>query len=58
MNPVAQNMALNMAQNALASGAGLSKKMSQRNMMVKELMAKHHMTLPQASKYIKENNLM
>ena len=35
------------------SGGGTS----QRNAIVREVMQKHGLSLPQASKYVKENNL-
>ena len=50
---------------AQASGSGkqkqkrkLSDKQIKRNALVKSLMREHNITLPQASKYIKENSLM
>jgi hypothetical protein len=36
----------------------VSEKMKMRNEMVRKLMKENKMTLPEASKYIKENNLM
>jgi hypothetical protein len=46
------------------SGAGLKKKrkvslkMKKRHELVRKLMKEHHMSLPEASKYIKEHNLV
>jgi len=57
--PVAKEVAVPIAKEALTSymkGSGI-KKPTKRNLMVKELMLKHHMSLPEASKYIKEHNL-
>jgi len=57
--PVVKEVALPIAKEALTSymkGSGI-KKPTKRNLMVKQLMLKHHMTLPEASKYIKEHNL-
>ena len=57
--PVAKEVAVPIAKEALTSymkGSGI-RKPTKRNLMVKELMLKHHMSLPEASKYIKEHNL-
>ena len=56
---VVKEVAVPIAKEALTSymkGSGI-KKPTKRNLMVKELMLKHHMSLPEASKYIKEHNL-
>jgi hypothetical protein len=64
--PIAKDIAVPMATQALtsyltsgAAGAGLKKRApSKRNLLIKEIMAKHKCTLPQASKHIKDNHLM
>jgi len=60
--PIAKEIAVPVAKEALTSymmkGSGI-KKPTRRNLMIKELMRKHPgLTLPEASKYIKEHNLV
>ena len=60
--PIAKEIVVPVAKEALTSymmkGSGI-KKPTRRNLMIKELMRKHPgLTLPEASKYIKEHNLV
>ena len=51
-------VAVNAAGNDRAIGSGVSGGgRSKRNTIVREVMHKHGLTLPQASKYVKEHNL-
>lgn len=58
--PVAKDLALELAKEglmAVAMGAGKPKKSSGRGAIVKEVMKKYGLSLPEASKFVKENNL-
>ena len=52
--PVAQQMLTNYLTKGSSSGAGVNK----RGQLFKHIMAKEGLTLPQASSYIKQRNLM
>ena len=64
MYPIARDIAVpivkDVAKDAITSymkGSGMKRKPTKRNLMIKQLMQNNNMTLPQASKYIKEHNL-
>lgn len=60
VSPIAKDIAVPLATQALTSymkGSGLKRQPTKRNLMIKELMSKHNMTLPQASSYIKHHGL-
>lgn len=54
--PLAKDLAIEGIKSYVKKGSGL-RKPTKRNLMVKQLMMKHNMTLPEASKYIKQHNL-
>jgi hypothetical protein len=58
--PIAKDIAVPLATQALSTymkGSGLKRQPTRRNLMIKQLMSKHSMTLPQASSYIKHHGL-
>ena len=59
--PIARDIAVPLAKDAITTymkGSGVSKRQpTKRNIMIKQLMQKHNMSLPEASKYIKDHNL-
>jgi len=59
--PIAKDIAIPLAKDAITTymkGSGVSKRQpTKRNIMIKQLMQKHNMSLPEASKYIKDHNL-
>lgn len=58
--PIAKDIAVPLATQALTTymkGSALKRQPTRRNLMIKQLMTKHNMTLPQASSYIKHHGL-
>jgi hypothetical protein len=59
--PIAKDIAVPLAKDAITTymkGSGVSKRQpTKRNIMIKQLMQKYNMSLPEASKYIKDHNL-
>jgi DNA-directed RNA polymerase II subunit RPB2 len=59
--PIAKDIAVPLATQALTSymkGSALKKQPTRRNLMIRELMSKNNMSLPQASSYIKQHGLV
>lgn len=59
--PIAKDIAVPLATQALTTymkGSALKKQPTRRNLMIRELMSKNNMSLPQASSYIKHHGLV